>query len=59
MHPKVRNRVLKHDLLHNKHYIVEGGGVGDTMEIRKRITDRNGDPIQTSLNGVTGVASYK
>jgi len=59
MHPKVRNRVLKHDLLLNKHYIVEGGGVGDTMEIRKRITDRNGDPIQTSLNGVTGVASYK
>ena len=58
MNPKGRNRFLKHDQTYNKHYFTEGGGVGDTMEIRKKMTNRNGENISRPLNGITGHASY-
>lgn len=53
-----RNTALQHNLTTNKHYLIEGGGIGDTMMLHLKKTNRVGDLSPRPYNGVTGHASY-
>jgi hypothetical protein len=53
-----RNKLLHHDLTKNKHYLLEGGGVGDTMMMSKKSVNRIGEILPRNLNSITGHANY-
>ena len=53
-----RNSLLSYEVTKNRHFLMEGGGVGDTMVMNKKVTNRIGEILPRNLNGVTGHANY-